>query len=394
MKKKNTLRADGRMVTSVSLGYDADGKRIRRYVYGRTQSELDRKVAELKIKVGKGLDTAAASRDVFRTWAQRWLDIQEGKGVSAAYLTCCRSYIEHLNESLGDIVISKITVSDVQGIINHLASCNPNTGKPPSRKFLVGLRAAARGVFSYALQSRVLEYDPSQFVTIPKTATDKGGHRMITDAEIEWIEDTQHRAQPAALMMLYCGLRRGEILALKWSDIDTENKTIAISKTVARTGGNTFTEKDGGKTAAASRIVSIPARLAAYLKNVPKTSLYFCAKVDGTPHTPSSFRRLWESYQYDLNRKFGNFDLYPDKPAKSKFDPKHRPLPFVIEGFTPHDLRHTCASLMYHAGVDALTASQQLGHSDPALTLKIYTHLDAQHKRKNMAKLDEYLACK
>lgn len=65
-----------------------------------------------------------------------------------------------------------------------------------------------------------------------------------------------------------------------------------------------------------------------------------------------------------------------------------------ISSFTPHWLRHTFATLLYLAGVDILTARDQLGHADIKTTLAIYTHLDKKYKRSNMGKLDEYLKIK
>ncbi|MDR2571583.1 MAG: tyrosine-type recombinase/integrase [Oscillospiraceae bacterium] len=67
-------------------------------------------------------------------------------------------------------------------------------------------------------------------------------------------------------------------------------------------------------------------------------------------------------------------------------------VPFVIPRITPHWLRHTYATMLYFAGVDVLTAKEQLGHTDAQTTLGIYTHLDKTHKRKAMSKLDEYLS--
>ena len=78
------------------------------------------------------------------------------------------------------------------------------------------------------------------------------------------------------------------------------------------------------------------------------------------------------------------------KQIKSKYNIVQKK--YAIEGFTAHNLRHTFASMLYMAGVDVLTAKEQLGHSDVQTTLNIYTHLDKQYKRKKMSKLDEFLS--
>ena len=79
-----------------------------------------------------------------------------------------------------------------------------------------------------------------------------------------------------------------------------------------------------------------------------------------------------------------------EKQPKSKCQPGG--VPIVIPNITAHWLRHTFATMLYFAGVDLLTAKEQLGHSDIKTTLEIYTHLDHQFKRKSMKKLDDYLS--
>ena len=74
----------------------------------------------------------------------------------------------------------------------------------------------------------------------------------------------------------------------------------------------------------------------------------------------------------------------------SVHDPKG--VPMVIEGFTAHQLRHTYASILYMAGVDVVTAKELMGHADIQTTLEIYTHLSKTYKKKEVSKLDEYLA--
>ena len=85
----------------------------------------------------------------------------------------------------------------------------------------------------------------------------------------------------------------------------------------------------------------------------------------------------------DLNMKYGYGG------SVSKYDPDGTVM--LIEPFTAHQLRHTYASLLYLAGVDVMTAKEQLGHADIKTTLGIYTHLDAKYKKKSLDKLNLYL---
>ena len=100
--------------------------------------------------------------------------------------------------------------------------------------------------------------------------------------------------------------------------------------------------------------------------------------------TDISWRRLYESYMYCMNIKYGLNNQAPNKYSPIK-------TPMVITPFTPHELRHTFCTIMFEAGIDALTAKEQMGHSDIQTTLSIYTHLSQRHKEREVNKLDDFL---
>ncbi len=198
--------------------------------------------------------------------------------------------------------------------------------------------------------------------------------------EHAWIEETEHRAKPAAMLMMYSGLRRGEATALLWSDIDFVNATITVNKSYDFK--NNCIKKP--KTDAGTRIISVPEKLISYLKTLNKNSIYVLTSASGKMMTNDAWHSLWNSYICDLNLKYGT-----SINKHNKFDPKGNII--TINPFTPHYLRHTFCTIMYEAGIDILTAQEQMGHSDAKTTLAIYTHLDKQHKKKNISKLNEYL---
>lgn len=178
--------------------------------------------------------------------------------------------------------------------------------------------------------------------------------------------------------MLYTGLRRGELTALSWSDVDLTAKTITVNKSYSYKAKSLKSTK----TAAGTRIVPIPDVLADYLRELPKTSMLVFPNKDGSYMSDTSWQKLWDSYMRVLNRKYGNFIGSADK---------RKALPMVIDTFTPHCLRHTYATMLYDAGVDVLTAKEFLGHSDIKTTLSIYTHLSAEKSKTDIGKLNQYL---
>ena len=386
-KKKNAVRKDGRIKAKVHLGIDDTGNRKYKYVYGRTQKEVDDKVLQLKTSMRKGIDVSA-ERDTFADWADRWLKIKASE-VSAGRLVVYQSHVKHLKRYLEYAQITKIRTADIQSIISDLAINNPNTGRPMARETLSGLKSAAIQIFQFAVDNRVMDYNPANAARIPK-GNDTQSRRALTGTEQTWITDTPHRAQRAAMIMMYAGLRRGELIPLTWNDIDLDARTISVTKTVEKVAG-AFQLKGTAKTKSSIRVIDIPQRLADFLRDESREGIYVCLSANKKIHTPSSWDRMWESYLGELNFVNGDFSPFQSRP-KSKFDPSGTP--FVIPKITPHWLRHTFATMLYFAGVDILTAKNQMGHSDIKTTLEIYTHLDAVYKRKAMNKLDDFLTPK
>lgn len=384
--RKPGQRSDGRFCKRVYLG-KKDGKALYKSVYGKSQKEVEEKALQVKLSLRKGVDVTA-DRDSFDTWAQRWLKTKK-PDVSAGRYKVYSYCIEKL-APLKYMPISKIRTSDIQDIILDLTECNPHTKKPTAKKTLLDVKSAAFQIFQLAVENRVVEYNPAAAVRIPQKAPQEH-RRALSEEEQDWIVNTPHRAQIGAMIMMYAGLRRGELIPLTWADVDLEKRTISVNKAVEIIDGKSLC-KSTGKTQNSIRVIDIPQRLADFLRKAKpedcagETLVFPSAK--GTMLTGSGWKRMWESYLTDLNMKYGDI---PDE-FKSKYNPHG--VPFKIPNITPHWLRHTFITLMYISGVDVLTAKEQAGHADIKTTLEIYTHLDKKFKRNSMDRLDAYLSPK
>jgi len=381
-KKSNKPLPNGRIRVRVYLG-KIDGKQKYKEVYGHTQSEADAKADELRLMLRKGMDVIAIG-DTFKEWGERWLKLKKSE-VSINQYNVYRSALNHLNKYVGDAPLVKVNTVGIQECIYDLADKNPTTGKPSAKQTLKTVKIAASQIFKLAIENRVLDYNPVNAVKIPRSAPE-GSRRALTAEEQKWIIETPHRAQRAAMIMMCAGLRRGELLALTWSDIDLSNGILHVNKSVERVNGK-FVVKNSTKTESGMRSIDMPDVLINFLKNERRDTFYVCTNSRGNIHTESSWRRVWESYLVDLNLKYGDFSFMDNRP-KSKYDPEG--VPFVIPKITPHWLRHTFATTLYMSGVDYLTAKDQLGHADIETTLQVYTHLDNNYKRKSMSKMNDY----
>ncbi|MCL2223108.1 MAG: site-specific integrase [Oscillospiraceae bacterium] len=306
--------------------------------------------------------------------------------MSQNWFISCGSYAKALNSAIGFKMIKDVRPYDIEEIISSHTKENPNTKKPASKKHLINLLGTAKQIFNYAIRNKIMDFNPALDIELPRI-DEPIKRRALTDEEQQWILNTEHRAKRAVMILMYSGLRRGELVVLTWSDINLTDGTISVNKSADLINGK-FIFKNSAKTKGSIRIIDIPNRLVEYLRREPREGILVCTDTQGRQHTETSWRRMWDSYLNEINFKHGEFSPFQNKP-KSKFDPKG--VPFVIPRFTAHWLRHTFCTLMYLAGCDILTAMKQMGHTDINTTLAIYTHLDAIHKRRSMSKLDNFL---
>lgn len=365
-KKKRTFR------TSVYVGM-VNGKQKTIEIRAETPKELKKKADETRADVKKGKDVY--NKALFGDWADKWYrEKKVGSGISEKTLEEWTYAIKHLKRRFGKTELRKITLSDFQVFINELAVENPNTGKPASKKILTDVKNSARNIFRYAVANNISGVtDFFDSVSIPRDAPKKV-REALTEEEQNYIIDTPHRAQLPAMIMLFSGLRRGECLALEWSDIDLKNGLIYINKSITFVS-NKGRIKKGGKTENATRVVPIPPILINYLKEYKKDqkaiSKIVCTKVGGGYHTKSSWHKLWEGYIQDLNLKYG----YDDKIKKNNPKIKASELPLKIRPFTAHWLRHTFATILFLQDIDIVTAKQIVGHEDISTIVNIYMDL-------------------
>lgn len=351
-----------------------------KYVYAKTQKELKAKITDLKAKLGKGIDISS-QRDSFSEWQDRWLKTKKHEISSSKYENYTH-IVKHLHP-LSNMQISKIRTMDIQDILYDMGEGGY------AKSTINSVKLCARAIMQFAVDNRIIDYNPVNAVKMPRTQLPTNPHRCLTDEEQTWIVSTPHRAQRASMIMLYAGLRRAELIALLWTDIDLTNNTITITKSTEKIK-NDFVVKQGAKTDAGNRIVYIPQILADFLRAESHDNNFIvCPSARGSLHTPSSWRRLWESYLYEINKQHGDKSKILQFTIKNKSGPDK--IPMVIDKINPHDLRHTYATILYKSGVDVLTAKDQLGHADIQTTMQIYTHLDKIFKENSMARLNDFL---
>lgn len=372
-------RKDGRYEAKIYLGRE-DGKRKYATVYADSPAELKVKETEVRHKLGKGIDLLSA-RDSFAQWADDFLRLKEAAQITERQKENYRHTVSVWKKELNDYEIAQVRPDDIERVLLGLQE------EKKADRTISFYRSTIRQIFQRAV-GRVIPSNPVDLVQLTRPARMAEKRRALTAEEQRWIWDTPGRGQSVAVIMMLSGLRRGELAALTWADVDLKAKTISVNKVMEYPPNQPPKLRTLTKSAAGMRVVDIPQRLCDYMAQMPKDNSLVIHTTDGRPMTATAWAALWNSYMRRLNIKYGTRTLADKekmkKPGQRKFD-------MTIPHITLHWLRHTFCTLMYLSGVDVITASKQMGHADVATTLRIYTHLDTLYKKKNVTKLDRYL---
>lgn len=373
-------RADGRYRAQIYLGRDENGKKQYKSVYGKSPAELKEKETAIRLQLGRGLDVLS-QRDTFSTWADDWLRLKKAADITDKQKSNYERGVRFWKEALHGLEIGQIRADDIE---HFLVSMQEEGYAARTISFY---RSTIHQIMKRAV-GRVIPANPVDLVELTDPGQKAEQRRALTQEEQQWIWDTPHRGQPVAIIMMLSGLRRGEAAALTWNDVNLEERTISVNKTIEYPPNEPPRLRHLTKSAAGMRTVDIPQKLADYMATLPRNNLLVVPSAHGKVMTEAAWTALWASYMRVLNIKYGTrtpADLKRMKqPGQHKFD-------MTIPPITMHWLRHTFCTLLYLAGVDVVQACAQMGHADTSTTLKIYTHLDAIHKRKSVDKLDAYL---
>lgn len=287
-------------------------------------------------------------------YAQKWLPLHKS-GVSDKCYNDYAKQLEALCECIGPQKIKKVTVDDAATVWEHYKSYSASTIKR-ARMLYVSL-------FDTAIENDLIHKNPfrGRFAQPPKGT--QGSHRALTDEEISLIRETPHRMQTAALIMLYAGLRRGEVLALSMRDIDLIAGVITVNKAIRFDGNRPVISRP--KTASGTRQVPILSVLRPFLENRAGRIL---SAANGDIMTETAFSRCWESYILHLSKAAGH--------------------PVNIR---PHDLRHTYCTMLRDAGVDMHQAMIWMGHADEKMILHIYDHVSEKRTQTSINQVENSL---
>ena len=295
-------RKDGRWEGRYTAGYDQEtGKRIIKNVLGKTQAEVKEKL-KTAISESQRLDVSKAGTYTVASWVKTWYEVYAEPRIrpnTKAYYT---NYIEnHIIPGIGNIPLDKLTTIQIQRFYNNLQKSGRVQRKnfPPlkdaslSPRVVRGVHTLLHNCLEQAVAERLILSNPAQGCKLPQL--EKREMKILPQEKIGmYLAEAEKRGLLAAFYLeLTTGLRRGELLALQWTDLDVESKTLSITKQVNRINGELVVSPP--KTRNSVRTLALPRQavdlLIAEHKKHPRNPYLFPSPKTGTMYDPDAFRR-------------------------------------------------------------------------------------------------------
>ena len=345
-------RKDGRWAGAAYV-LTPDGTRKRKTAYGKTRKDVSTKLAAMQEKSRSGI-AATPGRLTVKAFLEAWMrDVQEPRLSPATYQTYEGYIRNHIVPALGSKPLGQLTASDVRGLLG----AKSREGK--SAATVKQLHAIIRSALQHAMREDLVPRNVAKLVVVSNP--ERRDVEPLTPEEAKMLLKAAKGHDWEALWTLYIGLglRRGEALGLRWSDVDLENGRLRVVQSLQRSRGELRLKSP--KTDTSRRRIVLPAfcvdalrrhlvaegvKLASLGMPLEPDTLVFTSQ-SGTPIEPRNVNRAFVALL---------------KKAK-------------LRRVKLHDLRHTCASLLLAEGVAPRVVMELLGHSAIAVTMNTYSHV-------------------
>ena len=384
-------RASGGWAGALTVGLDGRGRQRRRYVYGDTQRDVRRKLDELRRQADLGIAVGTSRGLSVAQYLEAWVAGTLAEQVAAGLIrTSTRdSYADtverHIAPYLGRRRLEELKPPHLREWIAQLRATTSARGRLLSARSIQLAHATLRRALNDAVRDELIPRNPALLVQPGRVPRSNVQPLTLAEAKALLAAAGTDRLYALWLVLMSLGLRRGEALALRWSDFDIEARTVHISRSLQRRrtdappirGRHRYELIEvPPKTEGSLRLLALPPSLLTVLtkhrtqQKKARLAATFWADAElvfttpvGTAIDPQNMYRAW----HDLCDRAG------------------------VRRCHPHQLRHTAASFLLLQGADMRTVMDQLGHTRMATTSDLYTHVMDEVKRDAANRMDALL---
>lgn len=366
-------KPNGRWEGRYTQGIDPNtGKAIQKSVSAKTQAECKDKLARA-IRDNRGIPVNHNGDYTVAEWCRLWLETYSKPAIRFNTAKTYESAIEHhIVPAIGGIKLKQLTSIQIQRMYNEARTSGQvqrwdrQESKELSGSYVRRIHMVLSGALKQAVKERLIPYNPCDNCRIPPK--EKKEMTIIPPEKlgVYLSEAEKYGILPMFFLELSSGLRRGELLALQWDDLNVKDRILTISKQVVRMDGELVVTEP--KTRNSIRKVALSQQAVELLIH----------EHEQHPDNPIMFP----------SPRTGN---YWSLDAVSRINRKLLKNAGIEEHVRSHDLRHTFATMALSSGVDVKTLSSMLGHFSAGFTLDTYTHVTSDMQRGAAEKIGGFM---
>lgn len=362
------LRKDGRWEGRYVVGYDDKGLPITKNVLAKTKTECVEKLKKLKESCGGKRDDRLHSDMTFGDWLDFWYQTYSKPTLRPKTQLDYESCIyQHIIPQLGKIPLDQMTQNDLQQFYAYLKKNGRLIrtdvyGKGLSDRMVRACHTRCRTSLDKAVEEGLIHINPADDCKLPAQTVNE--MQVLTREEMQrfLIQAKEEGYYEIFLLELATGMRRGELLALQWDDLDFNTGELRIERQVYRAKGELVVSAP--KTRASIRAIVLPRSMVNILRElsarVDSRWMFPSPSKDDSPLDPATCRKRLQTILKHAQCKQVRF----------------------------HDLRHTFSTVALGNGMDVKTLSAVIGHVSANTTLNIYTHVTNAMQKTAAAKID------
>lgn len=355
-------RRDGRWCGALYVT-EADGRRVRRRVYGKTRKEAEEKLIELRSKDERGVPLTPTHLTV-EAYLREWLAQIVGPRVRPNTLAAYQFNVDrYLAPGLGDKRLGRLTAREVRHFLDGLL--RQGTGVRTVRYAHATLRAALED----AMREELIEKNVVKLVRAPVVPREERSPLTVEETRTFLAANREDRLYALFVVIALLGLRRSEVLGLAWEDLDLNRGVLTVRHGLHRVAGELKLMET--KTRRSRRSIPLPSlvvdtlrahgsRQEAELRDVGASNPHFVfTTAIGTPIDPDNCSKLV-------------------KKALQRAE---------VRSVRMHDFRHGCISVLMGLGVPPRIVMEIAGHSGLEMTMNVYSHVSLDDKKAALDKL-------
>ena len=359
--------------------FDNGGNKHRKCWKSQKQSEVKAKLAEFKKQLLLNGTEMATENKTFRQFAEEWLTVVlKPKLKPTSFERKVVTLRNQVYKHIGAVPIEKLTHSQIQKMVNSLS--DSGLSYSTVKKAYEAVSACVR---YYRIKTST-SFNPCEGITLPEQKRKESSDiRFFTDEERKLIVNeatrkfsngvSAYRLGWAYVLLLYSGLRVGELCALTWNDIDFEERTIKVYKNAVE-----YAERDDNGKSRSVLKTQNSTKTRSGMRTLPMTQKAFDAL--------SELQKVTGKYEYIITSSNGQ-RIRPSRLGQT-FSLILSAIDMDRVGL--HTLRHTFATMLFNNGCEVKVVSDLLGHSNTKITENIYIHLIQQQKVKAIQSIDRF----